>query len=122
MGAVADWWRLHPWRPVGELMASEWRQSGLPLLRRYPLASVTAACAFGALLAVARPWRWPVVAAQIRPAPRRAACWLLLQLRQPPIQTALVGLLLMLAKAAGPAAPTDSPRQHSPTARPDAGR
>ena len=41
-----DWWRRHPWRPVGTLLAQEARGQLLPFVRRHPLAVVTGIMVF----------------------------------------------------------------------------
>lgn len=127
--ALGEWWHHHPWRPVGEMLAGEAQASTLPWLRRHPVAAVATAAALGAALVVSRPWRWPGVSERVRPMPRRLGRWLLRQVSQAPVQTALLSMLMLFlnkpsaADADGPPpTPAGEPqRQPSPTSTPDAG-
>jgi hypothetical protein len=92
--AVADWWQANPWRAAGEAVAEELHQSLTPIVRRHPLASVVLVAAAAGAVAAARPWRWPLVAQQLKPLPGRAARWLLRQLSRAPLQSLIVGAVL----------------------------
>ncbi len=94
MQAVDSWWQRNPWRQAGEAMAGELRQSILPIVRRHPVATVGLAAVAGAALIAARPWRWPLVARQLRPLPGHAGRWLLARLGQAPWQSIIAGLVL----------------------------
>ncbi len=100
--AVDEWWQRNPWRAAGEAMTGEVRQTVLPLVRRYPVAAVGLAAAAGVALAVVKPWRWPLVARQLRPLPGHASRWLLARISQAPWQSIIAGL--MLARGVGAAA------------------
>lgn len=120
--ALGEWWQHHPWRPAGELLAGEWRATAAPLVRRHPVLIVLAAAGLGAFLVAQRPWRWPGVAERVRPMPARLGRFLLGQLSQAPVQTALLSLLMLLRKPADAPAPAgDTPRQPRPTSTPDGG-
>ncbi|MFT3818256.1 MAG: hypothetical protein QM750_11590 [Rubrivivax sp.] len=108
--AVADWWRANPWRAAGAAVAEELHHSLTPLVRRHPLASVALVAAAAGAVAAARPWRWPLVAQQLRPLPGRAARWLLRQLSRAPLQSLIVGAVL----AGGGAAAASAPAQDEP--------
>ena len=110
--AVADWWQANPWRTAGEAVAEELHHSLTPLVRRHPLASVALVAAAAGAVAAARPWRWPLVAQQLKPLPGRVARWLLRQLSRAPLQSLIVGALL--AGGSNVAAATEAP--HEPSA------
>ncbi len=107
--AAADWWRANPWRAAGEAVAEELHQSLTPIVRRHPVASVTLAAAAAAAVAAARPWRWPLVAQQLRPLPGRAGRWLLRQLSRAPLQSLIVGAMLAGGTAAASAEDPQAP-------------
>jgi len=118
MGAAQNWWQSHPWRRTSELLAGELNCTVTPLLRRHPRASLVLALGAGLAIAAARPWRWPLVAAQVRPLPRRAGRWLLSQLTQAPGQALLSALFLMLA--GNLSAASGAPGSAAPMPPPDA--
>lgn len=97
MGATQNWWQTHPWRRNGELLAGELNHTVTPMLRRHPRAAIALAVGAGLALVVAKPWRWPLVAAQVRPLPRRVGRWMLSQLTQAPGQALLSALFLLIA-------------------------
>ena len=103
--AVADWWQANPWRVTGAAVAEELHQSLTPVVRRHPLASVALVTALSAAVAAARPWRWPLVAQQLRPLPGRAARWLLRQWSRGPLPALLSALsdTRMRPRTMGPA-------------------
>jgi hypothetical protein len=96
--AVGEWWRQHPWREAGEVLADELKATAGPLVRRHPLWVVAGAACLGAFLVSQRPWRWPAVAERVRPMPGRLGRFLLSQLTQVPVQTALLSMLVLLRK------------------------
>lgn len=104
-GAVHDWWRAHPLRPVADVLAAQWRDHAVPVVRRHPVLTVTAAATLGALVVTTRPWRWPLVAREIEPLPSRVGHWLVAQLSSVPVQTALAALAVMAAQPSNPPAP-----------------
>jgi len=104
-GAIHDWWRTHPLRPVADVAAAQWRNHAVPVVRRHPVLTVTAAATLGALVVTCRPWRWPLVARGIEPLPARVGHWLVAQLSSVPVQTALAALAVMAAQPSNPAAP-----------------
>ncbi len=61
-GAIVEtmqsWWDQHPLRPAGRIAAATARRFAGPIAERSPLKLVFAAAAFGAVLAILRPWRW----------------------------------------------------------------
>jgi hypothetical protein len=91
--ALSEAWHRHPWRPAAQLLSQEVRGIALPGLKRHPIASVVAAAALGAAIALARPWRWPSVAAHLRPLPRRTGAWVLRLLTASPFQALLLDAL-----------------------------
>lgn len=119
-GLLQDWWQRHPWRSSAEALAETARHAVLPLVRRHPLSALLGAAAIGALLVVARAWRWPALR-PARPAPAPAQSgghWLAAQLANPAVQTALLSALMLLVKQWSergmPAAPTPSPAAPEP--------
>ena len=95
---LQDWWQRHPWRGTAEELAEAARHAVLPLVRRHPLSALLGATALGALLVVARAWRWPALR-PARPAPARSAGhWLAAQLAKPAVQTALLSALMLVVK------------------------
>lgn len=94
---IGHWWATHPLRNTAELagseIASEWRRSGVPMLRRHPLASVAIAGLAGAAFVTVRPWRSANVKS-LRPFARRMGRWLMAQV---PVKTVLSSLVVMLA-------------------------
>ncbi|MCA0239321.1 MAG: hypothetical protein LCI02_00560 [Proteobacteria bacterium] len=109
--AAADWWRANPWRAAGEAVAEEVHQSLTPVVRRHPFASVALVAAAAAAVAVAKPWRWPLVAQQLRPLPGRAGRWLLRQLSRAPLQSLIIGAVLASGSgAAAASSPAPPPR------------
>ena len=116
-GLLQDWWQHHPWRNTGQQLAETARQAALPLVRRHPLSALLAAVALGATLVAGRAWCWPAVRA-IRPAATRGGRrWLVAQLTNPAVQTALISTVMLVVKqlsaqratAAPTAAPTATP-------------
>jgi len=97
MGAAQNWWQTHPWHRSGQLLVGELNTSVTPLLRRHPRTAMFVALGAGLALVAARPWRWPMVAAQMRPLPSRLGHWLFSQLTQAPGQAVLSALLLLLS-------------------------
>jgi hypothetical protein len=108
--AVRGWWQHHPWRATGDLLADGLWPQLRPLVRRHPVAAAATAAAAGALVVAGRPWRWPVVGAQLRPLPSRALHWVVAQLTTVPMQTAIATLLMTALRRpdAEPAAPADA--------------
>lgn len=97
-GLLQDWWQRHPWRSTGEQLAETARHALLPVVRRHPLSALLGAVALGAALVVARAWCWPAVRA-IRPAAtRNGRRWLIAQLTNPAVQTALLSTVMLLVK------------------------
>lgn len=97
-------------RPLGDVIAAQWRVHAVPVVRRHPVLTVTAAATLGALVVTARPWRWPRVAREIEPLPSRVGHWLVAQLSSVPVQTALAALAVMVAQPPGPPAPAPDDR------------
>lgn len=92
--AFQTWWHEHPLRVPGEALGTELRSAVVPMVRRHPVATVLIAGAAGAALVAWRPWRWPVVARQIKPIPRGFGRWVMRQLSQPAVQTMLAAWLM----------------------------
>lgn len=116
--AVDGWWQANPWRGAGEAVAGELQHSLTPLVRRHPAVAIGLAAGAGALVAGLRPWRWPLVAEQLRPLPRRVGRWLLRQLGQAPIQSLITSLVLAggATAAAANAAADSEPAPGEPRA------
>jgi hypothetical protein len=57
-GVVGQWWARHPLRVAGTLAAVAATAAIRPIAQRHPWAVLGGAFAVGALVAVARPWRW----------------------------------------------------------------
>lgn len=97
LSGVNHWWDNHPLRNTAELAGSEiagqWRRSGVPLLRRHPLASVAIAGLAGAAFVTARPWRSANLQS-LSHLSRRMGRWLMAQV---PLKTVLSSLVVMLA-------------------------
>ncbi len=55
---IGDWWNQHPLHTAGELAQTASRELLQPLARRNPTGLVLGAAALGALVILARPWRW----------------------------------------------------------------
>jgi hypothetical protein len=101
------------------------------MIRRHPVAVVALAAGLGAAIVAGRPWRWPVVAARMRPMPGHVGRWALRQLTSPSVQAALLSLLVVLRRPEHPEpteqperpqpTPAPQPRQPSPTQTSDAG-
>lgn len=85
-----DWWRRNPWRPVGEVLAQEAGGHLLPVIRRHPVACVVGAATLGAALVTLVSWRWKNVSKPLLRAPVHIGGWLVSQLAQPALQTALL--------------------------------
>ena len=112
-GLLQDWWQHHPWRNTGQQLAETARQAALPLVRRHPLSALLGTFALGAALVAGRAWCWPAVRA-IRPAAtRRGRRWLVAQLTNPTVQTALISTVMLVVKQLSAqratAAPTATP-------------
>jgi hypothetical protein len=71
LGALARWWAPHPLHQALVLLralADAWAR---PVAARHPTALLGGALAFGAAVALARPWRWlawPTLLAGLGPA------------------------------------------------------
>lgn len=98
--ALADWWHKSPWRAAGEALADEIHPRVVPLVRRHPVASVVLAAGVGAAVAASRPWRWPLLARQMRALPVLGRRWAFRLLREVPVQQLLAGLALVGGTAA----------------------
>ena len=96
--ALRDWWRAHPWQPLGETLASEARLQVLPTVRRHPWATVGIAAMLGAGITALRPWRWAWLQPHMRRTPGLASNWLVHQLGSLPVQAALASWLLSAAR------------------------
>ena len=97
-GLLQDWWQRHPWRSTGEQLAETARHALLPVVRRHPLSALLGAVALGAALVAGRAWCWPAVRA-IRPAAtRNSRRWLIAQLANPAVQTALLSTVMLVVK------------------------
>lgn len=97
-GLLQDWWERHPWRSTGEQLSEAARYAVLPLVRRHPLSALLGAVALGAALMAGRAWCWPAVRA-IRPAATRSGRrWLVAQLTNPALQTALLSTVMLVVK------------------------
>ena len=94
-GAAQDTWRRHPWRPTAELLGREAGAAVLPAVRRHPLAAVAVAAGLGMAIVAGRAWHWPILSRRLRDSPQRLGRWLLHQLAQPALQTALLSVLVM---------------------------
>ena len=112
--ALRGWWHKQPWRASGELVAEGFYQHAVPVLRRHPLASLGVAAGAGALLVSLRPWRWPLVGAQLHATPRRLRSWAVQQLMSAPVQAALTTMLWMVVQRQN-AEPPDDHAAPSPT-------
>ena len=108
-GLLQDWWQHHPWRSTGQQLAETARQAALPLVRRHPLSALLGALGLGAALMAGRAWCWPAVRA-IRPAAtRRGRRWLVAQLTNPTVQTALVSAVMLVIKQVSAQRATSAP-------------
>ena len=108
-GLLQDWWQHHPWRSTGEHLAETARHALLPLVRRHPLSALLGAVALGAALVAGRAWCWPAVRA-IRPAAsRRGRRWLIAQLTNPTVQTALISAVMLVIKQVSAQRATSEP-------------
>jgi hypothetical protein len=103
LNAAQDWWDHNPWRATGETVADELHASLSPWVRRHPVAALSLAVGAGAAVAAAKPWRWPLVAEQWRPLPRRVGRWALALLAQVPLHTLVAGLAASVASASAAA-------------------
>ena len=56
--AVKMWWEQHPLRPAGAIAQHAARRIVAPMVQRSPFAFIGSALVIGAVLMVARPWRW----------------------------------------------------------------
>lgn len=118
--ALGDWWQKSPWRAAGEALADEIHPHVVPLVRRHPVASVALAAGVGAAVAAARPWRWPLVARQMRVLPLLGRRWAFRLLREVPVQQLLAGLALVGGTAAV-AAQADAANESQAELPPEAG-
>ena len=108
-GLLQDWWQHHPWRRTGGQLAETARQALLPLVRRHPLSALLGALGLGAALMAGRAWCWPAVRA-IRPAvSRRGRRWLIAQLTNPTVQTALISAVMLVIKQVSAQRATSEP-------------
>jgi hypothetical protein len=114
LAAVQGWWRKHPLRGGGELLAYELNTSLLPAVRRHPERALLIGATAGFGLVLLRPWRWPLVAGQLKPLPGRLGHWLLAQLSQAPLQALLSAALGVMAGRAAAAGADGSTAQTSP--------
>ncbi|MEO7150165.1 MAG: hypothetical protein ABIX46_00405 [Burkholderiaceae bacterium] len=53
-----SWWKYHPWRAVGVVMADASRSAVAPIAKRHPVTLMLGAALAGALLLRWGPWRW----------------------------------------------------------------
>lgn len=70
LDAFAVWWTRQPWHQSATLLGSAARQLLTPLAQRKPLTLVLGAFAVGAVVMLAKPWRWislPALAAGLLP-------------------------------------------------------
>jgi hypothetical protein len=71
LGLLQDWWAKQPMHVAMTQVAEAVKAALRPISRRHPYAMVFGAAAVGALLVVARPWRWiskPALLASLLPA------------------------------------------------------
>jgi hypothetical protein len=70
-GLLQDWWAKQPMHVAMTQVAEAVKAALRPISQRHPYAMVFGAAAAGALLVVARPWRWiskPALLASLLPA------------------------------------------------------
>lgn len=112
LAGLQTWWQHHPWRAPGEAVARQLGDTVGPLVRRHPVAAAAVAASLGAALVLGKPWRWPLVAGQIAPLPRRAVRWALHQLANPAVQSVIAAWVLATLgprTAAAPAGEAEAP-------------
>ncbi len=102
---LAAWWQAHPWRDCVELAGLELRERVLPVVRRHARTTVVVAFVGGVLLALTRPWRWPLLNRQIAPLSSRLSRWLMNELAHLPVQSMLAALMLMASERRRETAP-----------------
>ena len=98
---LTRWWATQPMRPTLEAALKTIQASITPLVRRYPIGVAAGAMVLGAVVVVARPWRWlrllgkpalysglgeHVLAAAIARAPLQAWMDAVMQMAQTPDQ------------------------------------
>lgn len=74
---VVAWWAQHPWRHAASVAVGVAQGALLPIAQRNPMALVCAAAGAGAVLVLAKPWRWaallPMVLGLLPPLLARTA-------------------------------------------------
>lgn len=100
LAAVQDAWQHHPWRATAQLLGREASAAVLPAVRRHPFAAVVIAAGLGMAAVASRRWHWPLLTRRLRRSPGQLGGWLLHQLTQAPMQTAVVSALVMWAQRA----------------------
>ena len=107
--AVQGWWMAHPVRQLTQTVAVPINDAAVPVVRRHPWTSVAVAASAGAALAVARPWRWNIVAQQARQLRRQVVSWGLALAGGPMGQAVIASLLAGVVTAKAAAADEEPP-------------
>ncbi len=85
LDAASRWWRRQPAREPAHLIALSLRAVAAPLVQRHPFWVLGGAASAGALLVLARPWRWrPRATLVVGVATQLALQWFARHPPQPP--------------------------------------
>ncbi len=113
---VRAWWERRPLHHSLQSASVEARRLTVPAIRRHPAVSMLLAALAGAGLAAVGPWRWALLSGRARPLGRRVGRLLAGQATRLATQTAMTGLMMLLAgKAAA------EKQREADTAAPDPG-
>lgn len=94
---VTAWWAQHPWRTAAGVAVGVAQGALAPIAQRNPMALVCAAAGAGAVLVLAKPWRWtallPMVLGFLPPLLARTPAPVTTPVL-PPLAAAILSLLL----------------------------
>lgn len=94
---VTAWWAQHPWRTAAGVAVGVAQGALAPIAQRNPTALVCAAAGIGAVLVLAKPWRWtallPMVLGFLPPLLARTPAPVSTPVL-PPLAAAILSLLL----------------------------